>query len=117
MIDKTNNQLPEELLKKRCVDMTGGDIFQIITAAIHTVNNPATEPPRAERLVRGYKALAEFLHCSVPTACRMVVRNDIHAPAVMKSGKTILFNVDLVLEQLNELGSRWNKVNKNHKKT
>lgn len=103
-------------MKKRCVDMIGEDIYNIVIAAINSTNTPMNEPQKPVRLLRGYKELAEFLHCSRPTASRIVARNDIHAPAVVKSGKTILFNVDLVLEQLSELGSRWNKVNKNHKK-
>ncbi len=107
-----DNQLSDELLKKRCVDMTGEDIYNIVIAAINSTNTPMNEPQKPVRLLRGYKELAEFLHCSRPTACRIVARNDIHAPAVVKSGKTILFNADLVIEQLSEHKNRWSKKQK-----
>ena len=98
-------QLPKELLEKRGVDLTGEDIYQIVTAAINSTNTPMNEPQKPVRLLRGYKELAEFLHCSKATACRIVAKKDIHAPAIIRSGKTILFNTDLVLEQLSELNN------------
>lgn len=98
-------QLPKELLEKRCVDMTGEDIYNIVIAAINSTNTPMNEPQKPVRLLRGYKELAEFLHCSRATACRIVAKKDIHAPAIIRSGKTILFNTDLVLEQLSELNN------------
>ena len=105
-------QLPKELLEKRCVDLTGEDIYQIVATAINSTNTPMNEPQKPVRLLRGYKELAEFLHCSRATACRIVAIKDIHAPAVLKSGKTILFNADLVLEQLSEHKNRWSKKQK-----
>ena len=98
-------QLPKELLEKRAVDLTGEDFYQIVTAAINSTNTPMNEPQKPVRLLRGYKELAEFLHCSKATACRIVAKKDIHAPAIIRSGKTILFNTDLVLEQLSELNN------------
>ena len=99
-------QLPKELLDKRGVDMTGEDIYNIVIAAINSIDTPMNEPQKPVRLLRGYKELAEFLHCSRPTACRIVARKDIHAPAIIRSGKTLLFNTDLVLEQLSELKNK-----------
>ena len=58
-------------------------------------------------LLRGYKELAAYLKCSVPTACRMVTRGDIKTPAIIRSGKTLLFDPELVLKQLAELDCRW----------
>ena len=107
-----DNQLSDELLKKRGVDLTGEDIYNIVIAAINSTNTPMNEPQKPVRLLRGYKELAEFLHCSRATACRIVAIKDIHAPAVLKSGKTILFNTDLVLEQLSEHKNRWSKKQK-----
>ena len=98
-----DNQLSDELLKKRGVDLTGEDIYNIVIAAINSTNTPMNEPQKPVKLLRGYKELAAFLHCSRATACRMVANKDIHAPAIIGSGKTILFNTDLVLEQLSEL--------------
>ena len=100
-----DNQLSDELLKKRCVDMTGEDIYNIVIAAINSTNTPMNKPQKPVRLLRGYKELAEFLHCSRATACRIVAKKDIQAPAIIRSGKTILFNTDLLLEQLSELNN------------
>jgi len=33
-------QLPKELLEKRGVDLTGEDIYQIVTAAIKSIDTP-----------------------------------------------------------------------------
>jgi hypothetical protein len=85
--------------------MTGEDIYNIVIAAINSTNTPMNEPQKPVRLLRGYKELAEFLHCSRATACRIVAKKDIQAPAIIRSGKTILFNTDLLLEQLSELNN------------
>ena len=104
-----DNHLPKELLEKRSVDLTGEDIYNIVIAAIKSIDTSITEPEKPVRLIRGYKALSELLQCSLPTACRMVARKDIRPPAIIQSGRTILFNADLVLEQLNEIESKWYK--------
>ena len=104
--------MPDELLAKRGVDLTGEDIYRIVIAAMESRTPPGTQQNEV-KLLRGYKELAKFLQCSVPTASRMVARKDIHAPAVIRSGRTVLFNADLVLEQLNELDSKWRLANSN----
>ena len=66
MRDTINDiQLSDELLKKRGVDLTGEDIYNIVIAAINSTNTPMNEPQKPVRLLRGYKELAAFLHCSV----------------------------------------------------
>ncbi len=100
-------QLPKELLEKRTIDLTGEDFYQIVTAAIKSFDTSDITSQKTTNLLRGYKALANFLQCSVPTACRMVARNDIHAPAVIRTGKLLLFNTELVLEQLMDVDSKF----------
>ena len=105
-------QLPKELLEKRGVDLTGEDIYNIVIAAINSTNASMTEPQKLVKLIRGYKALAEFIHCSVPTACRMVTRGDITPPAIIRchnNSKILLFDTELVLEQLSVVDSKWSK--------
>ena len=80
-------QLPKELLEKRTIDLTGEDIYQIVTAAIKSIDTPDIAPQKTTNLLRGYKALADFLQCSVPTACRMVARKDMK---VFLTARTIL---------------------------
>ena len=103
-------QLPKELLEKRGVDLTGEDIYQIVTAAIKSIDTPDIVPQKTTNLLRGYKALADFLQCSVPTACRMVARKDIQSPAVIRIGRSVLL---LVLEQLIEIDSKYVKSKRN----
>ena len=102
-------QLPKELLEKRVVDLTGEDIYNIVIAAINSTKASMTEPQKPVKLIRGYKALAEFLQCSLVTANRLVAQKDITPPAIIQTGRTILFNTDLVLEQLSEVESKWSK--------
>ncbi len=107
MQSNINSQLAKELLEKRGIDLTGEDIYNIVIAALNSTTAPMTEPQKPVKLIRGYKALSEFLQCSVPTACRMVARKDITPPAVIRRGKSLLFNTDLVLEQLIKIESKW----------
>ena len=102
-------QLPKELLEKRGVDLTGEDIYQIVIAAINSSQNQVNQSPRATKLIRGLKDMAEFLHCSVPTISRMVRRGDIYGDAVIKIERTILFDAELALQQLREMDDKWQK--------
>lgn len=105
--------MTESLLKTRLVDMTGEELVALIKEAKEGASNDNNVRVRGDAnlgnslLLRGYKELAAYLKCSVPTACRMVSRGDIKTPAVIRSGKTLLFDPELVLKQLVELDSRW----------
>ena len=93
---------------KRVIDMTSDELSELIRREVQVINDEARACEKKEKkLLRGYKELAGFLKCSVPTACRMVSRGDIHTPAIIRANRTILFNVDLVLEQLLELENKW----------
>lgn len=101
-----------DLLNRRLVDMTGEELVSLIRQAteeethknIRDHQSPSSGP---KMLLRGYKELSTFLKCSVPTACRMVTRGDITSPAIIRSGKTLLFVPELVLQQLAEVDSQW----------
>lgn len=45
--------------------------------------------------VSGYKNLAKYLHCSVPTVCRLVKTGKIN-PAIKKIGATYWFNKNMI---------------------
>jgi hypothetical protein len=110
--NKTKN-MTETLLKTRLIDMTGEQLVSLIqdaTEATRCNNNVREHQSLASDskvLLRGYKELSAFLKCSVPTACRMVARGDITPPAIIRSGKTLLFDPELVVLQLAEVDSRW----------
>ncbi len=105
--------MTETLLKTRLIDMTGEQLVSLIqdaTEATRCNNNVREHQSLAsdsQVLLRGYKELSAFLKCSVPTACRMVARGDITPPAIIRSGKTLLFDPELVVLQLAEVDSRW----------
>lgn len=99
-------------MKTRVVDMTGEELVALIKEATEGASSDNVRV-RGDanlgdsHLLRGYKELAAYLKCSVPTACRMVTRGDIKMPAIIRSEKTLLFNPDLVVQQLAAVDSRW----------
>jgi len=107
--------MTDSLLKTRLVDMTGEQLVSLIQEATEaaTCNNVREHQSSAcgsKALLRGYKELSAFLKCSVPTACRMVARGDITPPAIIRSSrnsKMLLFQPELVLQQLAVVDSRW----------
>ena len=104
--------MTETLLKTRLSDMTGEQLVSLIqdateAARCNNVREHQSSASDSKVLLRGYKELSAFLKCSVPTACRMVARGDITPPAIIRSGKTLLFDPELVVLQLAEVDSRW----------
>ena len=94
-----DNQLSDELLKKRGVDLTGEDIYIIMTEAIKNVSTP---PPNLPIYLRGKKELADYLRCSISTISRWLDTKVIHDEAIIRQGKFIMFEANKVLEQLRE---------------
>ena len=95
-----DTQLPQELLKKRCVDMTGEDFYIIMNEVIKNMSKPPS--PNEPIYLRGEKELADFLKCSISTISRWLKTNVIHDEAIIRQGKFIMFEVNKVLEQLRE---------------
>ena len=96
-----DNQLSDELLKKRGVDLTGEDIYIIMTEAIKNVSTPPPSPNEPIYL-RGKKELADYLKCSISTINRWLKSKVIHDEAIIRQGKFIMFEANKVLEQLRE---------------
>ena len=104
--------MDKELWNVRLVDLTAGELVSLIReaaqeASCNNVREYKSSASDSKVLLRGYKELSAFLKCSVPTACRMVTRGDISKPAIIRSGKTLLFDPELVVLQLAEVDSRW----------
>ena len=103
----------KKLIKRRVIDMTEDELVELLTRTKQRQepeNVTGTTKDVQKKLLRGYKELAAFLHCHVSTAYRKVACGDLHAPAVIRSGKMVLFDPELVIEQLLELDSKWVKV-------
>ena len=94
-----DNQLSDELLKKRGVDLTGEDIYIIMTEAIKNVSTP---PPNAPIYLRGKKELAEYLRCSISTINRWLKTKVIHDEAIIRRDRFIMFEANEVIKQLRE---------------
>lgn len=94
-----DNQLSDELLKKRGVDLTGEDIYIIVTEAI---KNVATPPPNAPIYLRGKKELADYLRCSISTINRWLKTKAIHDEAIIRRDRFIMFEANEVIKQLRE---------------
>ena len=93
---------------KRLIDMTADELSELIRKEVQGINDDSrVSEAKESKLLRGYKELASFLKCSVSTAQRKVACGDIHAPAIIRAGRTILFDTNLVLDQLREIESKW----------
>ena len=95
-----DNQLSDELLKKRGVDLTGEDIYIIMTEAIKNVSTPP--PPNAPIYLRGKKELADYLRCSISTINRWLKTKAIHDEAIIRRDRFIMFEANEVIKQLRE---------------
>ena len=93
-------QLPKELQEKRGVDMTGED-FLIIMMEVMKIN-PSPTIHQKPTYIRGKKALANHLQCSISTISRWLDCKVIHDEAVIRLNKVLLFNVDVIMRQLHE---------------
>ena len=100
MRDTINDiQFSDELLKKRGVDLTGEDIYIIMTEAIKNVSTP---PPNAPIYLRGKKELAEYLRCSISTINRWLKTKVIHDEAMIRRDRFIMFEANEVMKQIRE---------------
>ncbi|MDU2330222.1 MAG: DUF3853 family protein [Prevotella bivia] len=66
--------------------------------SLHTFKDSTTSSEQLfdeDVWVSGYKNLAKYLHCSVPTVCRLVKTGKIN-PAIKKIGATYWFNKNMI---------------------
>ena len=100
----------DQLLGKRVVDMTGEEIVSLIRDAVDVAvaEKPSPVQAKDKKLLHGKKELAHALSVSVSTVSRWL-KSTIKPPAVIRAGRVLLFDHDLVLEQLKNCdGLRWN---------
>lgn len=106
----SRNTNDANLLGKRVVDMTGEEIVSLIRDAVDVAVAEKSSPVQAKdkKLLHGKKELARALSVSVSTVSRWL-ESTIKPPAVIRAGRVLLFDHDLVLEQLKNCnGLRWN---------
>ena len=104
----------EQLLNKRVIDMTGQELVDLICSAVHRATLSEDMPEHKEkRILHGKKEIASALTVSTSTISRWLENGTIHAPAVIRADRVLLFDYDLVLEQIQASeGLRWQSKSK-----
>jgi hypothetical protein len=96
----------EQLLNKRVIDMTGQELVDLISRAVQQAK-PRDDMPvnKEKKLLHGKKEIAAALSVSTSTISRWLDNGTIHA---IRADRVLLFDYDLVLEQLlASEGLRW----------
>lgn len=98
----------EQLLTKRVIDMTGQELFDLIGSAVQQATLRDVPEHKEKRILHGKKEIASALTVSTSTISRWLENGTIHAPAVIRAERVLLFDYDLVLEQIQASeGLRW----------
>ena len=98
----------EQLLNKRVIDMTGQELFDLIGSAVQQAMLRDMPEHKEKRILHGKKEIASALTVSTSTISRWLENGTIHAPAVIRAERVLLFDYDLVLEQIQASeGLRW----------
>ncbi len=99
----------KQLLNKRVIDMTGQELVDLISSAVNqaTLRSDMSEH-KEKKILHGKKEIASALTVSTSTISRWLENGTIHAPAVIRADRVLLFDYDLVLEQIQASeGIRW----------
>ena len=91
--------------------MTGQELFDLIGSAVQQATLRDDMPVNKEKkLLHGKKEIAAALSVSTSTISRWLENGTIHAPAVIRAERVLLFDYDLVLEQIQASeGLRWQR--------
>ena len=111
-INQMEEKLPidiDSLRSKRLIDLTTDELISIVRCTISGLESTSEDSKRPKHLLHGLKEMAAWLHVSVPTISRMVRRGDLRPPAVVKIQRTVLFDTEEAMMQLQEIDSKWLK--------
>ena len=98
----------KQLLDKRVIDMTGQELFDLIGSAVQQATLRDVPEHKEKTILHGKKEIASALTVSTSTISRWLENGTIHAPAVIRAERVLLFDYDLVLEQIQASeGLRW----------
>ena len=87
----------KQLLDKRVIDMTGQELFDLIGSAVQQATLRDMPEHKEKRILHGKKEIASALTVSTSTISRWLENGTIHAPAVIRAERVLLFDYDLVL--------------------
>ncbi|MGP1437269.1 MAG: DUF3853 family protein [Phocaeicola sp.] len=88
-------KLSESFLKTPLAELSVKDFVSLMSeykAESETVSDKLFDD---DAWISGYKSLAKYLHCSVPTVCRLVKSGKIN-PAIRKIGATYWFDKNII---------------------
>lgn len=108
MIQFNDENIIKQLLNKRVIDMTGQELVDLIGSAVQQATLRDMPENKEKRILHGKKEIASALTVSTSTISRWLENGTIHAPAVIRAERVLLFDYDLVLEQIQASeGLRW----------
>lgn len=88
-------ELSESLLKTPLAELSVKDFVSLLKEYQGSYETSSEQLFDEDVWVSGYKNLAKYLHCSVPTVCRLVKTGKIN-PAIRKIGATYWFNKNMI---------------------
>ena len=92
-------KLSETLLQTPLAELSVKDFVALMDTYKNGGNATSEHLFNEETWLSGYKALAKYLNCSVPTVCRLVKSGKID-PAIRKVGATYWFVKSLICNLL-----------------
>lgn len=84
----------------RIIDLTVGELMELIEAAQTEKTTPQASTPPEKRFVYGIAGIAQVFNCSMTTANRIKASGRIDR-AIMQNGRIIVVDADLALELYN----------------
>ena len=88
-------KLSETLLQTPLAELSVKDFVALMDTYKNGGNATSEHLFNEETWLSGYKALAKYLNCSVPTVCRLVKSGKID-PAIRKVGATYWFDKSMI---------------------
>ena len=86
--------------KTRIIDLTVGELMELIEAAQTEKTTPQAPTAPEKRFVYGIAGIAQVFNCSMTTANRIKASGRIDR-AIMQNGRIIVVDADLALELYN----------------
>jgi len=98
-------ELSESFLKTPLAELSVKDFVSLLKEYQGSYETSSEQLFDEDVWVSGYKNLAKYLHCSVPTVCRLVKTGKID-PAIRKIGATYWFNKKMIRDLMKVWGMK-----------
>lgn len=92
-------ELSEKLSETPLAELSVKEFFALMDTYRNTDDSVSEHLFEEDTWLSGYKALAKYLNCSVPTVCRLVKSGRI-APAIRRVGATYWFDKSMICNLL-----------------